>query len=92
MMIDKTFTSRRIFQTNLHLIQVFDVRYEWQRGSESAIPFYRFQLPPLQKFAAFTASASTSLDTTSPNAAFYPRKTSKRLKLLGSVQIFFRLA
>ena len=71
MMIDKTFTFRRIFHKNLHHIQVFDVRYEWQSGSGTLLP-----LP--QKFAA-----STSLVTTLPNAAFYTRKTSKRLKFWG---------
>ena len=29
MMIDKTYTFRRIFHKNLHRIRVFDVRYEW---------------------------------------------------------------
>ena len=35
MMMEKTFTFRSIFHKNLHRIQVFDVRYEWQSGSRS---------------------------------------------------------
>ena len=71
MMIDKTSTFRCIFHKNLHHIQVFDVRYEWQSGSGSG------NLLPLPAFA------SKSLVTTLPNTAFYLRKTSKRLKLPG---------
>ena len=77
-MIAKTSNFCRKFHKNLHHIHVFDVRYEWQSGSGTLLPL---QLPLTQKFAASSASASISLITTSPNAAFYPRKTSKRLKL-----------
>ena len=58
MKIDEISTLRRIFHKNLHHIQVFDVRYEWRNGSGNLLP-----LP---------ASASTSLVTKLPNAAFYP--------------------
>ena len=55
MMTDKTFTFRRIFHKNLHHIQVFDARYEWQSGSGSGT-----LLPLPRQFATSTASASTS--------------------------------
>ena len=87
MMIDKTSTFRCTIHKNLHHIQVFDVRYEWQGGSGSGYPFttstkifrfnrFRFQLrlplphPWLQHYQMRCA-------------AFYPRKTSKRQRLLG---------
>ena len=56
MMIDKIFTFRRIFHKDLHHIQVFDVRYEWQSesGSGTLLPFPR-------KICCSTASAFTSL-------------------------------
>ena len=52
-------------------------RYPFTASSFSFCFHENLPLPPLP------ASSSTSLFTTLPNAAFYPRKTSKRLKLPG---------
>ena len=60
LMIDKTFTFHRKFHKNLHHIQVFDVRYEWQSGSGSGI-FFTASRFRLHKNLPLPASASTSL-------------------------------
>ena len=50
-----------IVQKNAPRFLMFDMKVKVEA---EAVPFYRFRLPLLQKFAAFTASVFTSLQST----------------------------
>ena len=66
---------------------------KWKQNPFTASSFnFRFHENLPLSLLPLPASASTFLVTTLPNAAFYPRKTSKRLKLPGLCLIFCQIS